>query len=55
MQKYNIKRVLPGHHELNISTSLISKIESAFSHLDSRGKLKQGNGIFVFEDFQIKI
>ena len=55
VHKYNIKRVLPGHHELNISTSLISKIESGFSHLDSRGKLKQGNGIFVFEDFQIKI
>lgn len=55
VQKYNIKRVLPGHHELNISTSLISKIESGFEHLDSRGKLKQGNGLFVFEDFQIKI
>ena len=55
VQKYNIKRVLPGHHELNISTSLISKIESGFSHLDSQGKLKQGNGLFVFEDFQIKI
>lgn len=55
VQKYSIKRVLPGHHELNISISLISKIESGFSNLDSQGKLKQGNGLFVFENFQIRI
>lgn len=55
IKKYSIEKVLPGHHELNISTSLISKIESGFSHLDSQGKLKQGKGLFAFKDFQIKI
>lgn len=55
VQKYSIKRVLSGHHELNISTSLISKIESGFSYLDSKGNLKQGKGLFAFKDFQIKI
>ena len=48
-----IDRILPAHHQLDIPVSMISKIENAFSQLEQEGKLKQGNGIFNFGDFQI--
>lgn len=47
--------VLPGHHQLDIPVSLIADIEAAFSQLERTGKLKQGNGLFEFQDFQIHI
>jgi len=55
IQKYKINMVLPGHHQLDISVSLIAEIETAFSQLERTGKLKQGNGLFEFRDFQIHI
>ena len=33
----------------------VEKIENAFSELADKGMLKQGTGIFEFEDFQIHI
>lgn len=47
--------VLPGHHQLDIPVSLIDDIGAAFSQLEKIGKLKQGNGLFEFRDFQIHI
>lgn len=55
IQKYDIKRVLPGHHDLNITSSLINEIEAGFRLLESRGDLKQGKGIFNFGNYQIWI
>lgn len=55
VQAYPVSRILPGHHDINISISLISHIEKAFSTLEKEGKLVQGNGIFDFEEFQIHI
>lgn len=55
IQTYKINKVLPGHHQLNIPVSLIHKIEAGFEQLEEAGKLKQGNGIFDFGDFQIHI
>ena len=55
IQKYDIKRVLPGHHDLNITSSLINEIEDGFRLLESRGDLKQGKGIFNFGNYQIQI
>lgn len=55
IQTYKINKVLPGHHQLNIPVSLINEIEAGFEQLEEIGKLKQGNGIFDFGDFQIHI
>jgi len=48
IRKYNIKKVLPGHHQLDIPVSLIADIEAGFAQLERAGKLKQGNGLFKF-------
>lgn len=50
-----IKRILPGHHELNISPELVYEIQNAFCKLEKEGNLVQGKGIFNFEKFQIHI
>lgn len=55
IRKYNIKKVLPGHHQLDIPVALIADIEAGFAQLSRTGKLKQGNGLFKFRDFQIHI
>lgn len=55
IQSLKINRILPGHHQLSIPLSIIDKIEMAFSDLSNKGKLKQGNGVFSYGDFQIHI
>ncbi len=55
IQDLRIKRILPGHHKLDIPVDIISRIENGFGRLSVEGKLKQGNGIFDFGDFQIHI
>ena len=55
VREYNISRILPGHHQLSIPVSLINEIEAGFAQIERRDKLKQGNGLFEFEDFQIQI
>ena len=50
-----IKRILPGHHRLSVPVTIIDEIETAFSGLADKGKLKQGNGIFRYDNFQIHI
>ena len=52
---YNILKVLPGHHQLNIPTDIIGKTEKAFDQLYASGKLKHGSGIFDYTDFKIHI
>ncbi len=55
VQKLDITRIMPGHHQLNIPVALIDRIEKGFSKLATSGKLEQGNDIFDFGDFQIHI
>lgn len=55
IQSLNISRILPGHHQLSIPVAIISKIEKAFNNLSNERKLKQGNGVFSYGDFQIHI
>lgn len=50
-----IGRILPGHHKLCIPVTIINRVENGFIELSNAGKLKQGNGIFDFGDFQIHI
>ena len=52
---YKIGKVLPGHHQLEIPVPLIGEIEAGFTQIERSGQLKQGNGLFVFGDFQIQI
>ncbi len=55
VKSLEVKRILPAHHQLNIPVSIIGRIEKAFHELADKGILKQGAGIFDFEDFQIHI
>ena len=55
VQSLEISRILPGHHQLAVQTDMINRIEEAFQGLADKGKLKQGNGIFDYGDFQIHI
>ncbi len=55
IQQYPINRVLPGHHQLDIPVSLIDEIEAGFAQLDKQQSLKQGSGLFEFQNFQIHI
>lgn len=55
IQSLKISLILPGHHNLSIPVTIIDKIETAFHNLSNEGKLKQGNGIFSYEGFQIHI
>ena len=55
IKEYQIARVLPGHHRLDIPVSLIDKIHAGFEQLSRTGQLVQGNGVFDFGDFQIHI
>ena len=51
----NVKRILPAHHQLQISNSLPDEVARAFHELYDTNQLKQGAGIFDFGDFQIHI
>ena len=51
----DVKRILPGHHDLNIATSIISEIDKAFDELEQQGLLKHGSGIFNYGKFQLHL
>lgn len=55
LQNLPIRRLLPGHHSLDISTSLVAQVGAAFDGLDRQGKLYQGAGLFSFDGFQIHL
>lgn len=50
-----LKKLLPAHHSLNISTSLVIDIYNGFKEIYESGRLVQGNGIFEFQNFSIHI
>lgn len=50
-----ISKILPGHHQLDIPVSLTGEIEAGFAQIERNGQLKQGNGLFDFGTFQIRI
>ena len=55
IQRLEVSRVLPGHHQLSVPVDLIRRVEAGFSKLETAGKLMQGSGIFDFGDSQIHI
>ena len=55
IRELSLERILPAHHQLNISVSLADEITNAFHELYQKGELRQGKGIFDFGEFQIHI
>lgn len=55
VSKFDIRKILPGHHSLDVPVQIISDIKKAFSSLEETGNLKQGKGVFEFGDFQIHL
>lgn len=55
VSKLKIEKIMPGHHDLDVSVEIISRIQAAFEELKFTGNLKQGKGIFEFEGFQIHL
>ena len=55
VRDYKIEKILPGHHRLDIPVSLVNEVEKGFAQINQNGQLKQGNGLFDFGDFKIKI
>ena len=49
------RRILPGHHRLDLPPDFADRVEAAFSDLASGGKLRRGSGRFSFGDFQIHL
>ena len=52
---HSLKAIQDMLRQLDIPVSLIADIEAGFAQLERAGKLKQGNGLFKFQDFQIHI
>lgn len=55
IQSLDIRRILPGHHQLCIPVDMADRVKKGFHKLASEGKLKQGKGVFDFGDFQIHV
>lgn len=51
----NITKILPGHNDINIPIDIIGRMKNAFHLIDQKSLLKQGSGIFEFEDFKIQL
>lgn len=47
------KRVLPGHHSLDISPDLPLEIKSAFQKLQAEGKLRHGSGTHTYGSWAV--
>ena len=55
VSKLDVKRILPGHHSLDVPVNMISQIRTAFLDLKKDGMLEQGKGILEFGDFRIHL
>lgn len=49
------RRILPAHNSLDISSEIIERIYSSFEDIEQKNGLKQGSGVFDFDDFKIHI
>ena len=55
LREYSIKRILPGHHGLDVPLSIVERMESALDGMAEEGLLAHGKGTFDFGDFQIRV
>lgn len=51
----SVNRIFPGHHGLRLPRDIIGRVDNAFGTIEEAGKLKHGEGMFDFGDFQIHI
>ena len=49
------RRLLPGHHERELPVSMLEEAEAAFRSLAEAGKLRHGEGLYDFGEFQIHV
>lgn len=50
-----VTKILPGHHQLNISTDLLREAQQAFFKIKSKGALHHGTGIHAFKHLKIHL
>lgn len=50
-----VRRILPGHHRLDLPTDFAARVGDAWQSLARRGLLYQGSGRFSFDGFQIHL
>ena len=55
IQGYQISRIMPGHHQLDIKSTIVDEIAAGFWQIKRSAKLQHGSGLFDFGDFQIHI
>lgn len=55
LQALDVKRLLPGHHALDIPVSLRDAVADGLAAVEQCGKLRHGGGRFSFEMFQIQL
>lgn len=55
VRRFDVQRVLPGHHRLDVPIDLIGAVEDGFRQLEQSVGLRQGSGVFQFGTFQIHI
>lgn len=55
LRKLPVKRVFPGHHNLDISPNLPAEIWDGLRSLKEAGELRHGAGTFEFEGWAIKL
>lgn len=48
-----VKKILPGHGDLDVPVDIIKRTYKAFEEIDEDGLLKHGSGSFDFGDFRI--
>ena len=50
-----INRILPGHYELDLSEEFLEEVKNGFLELKEKELLYQGNGVYEFDEFNIKL
>ncbi|MCL1786488.1 MAG: MBL fold metallo-hydrolase [Defluviitaleaceae bacterium] len=50
-----VKKVFPGHHNLNVAPAILGEIKNAFSELEADQKLHHGSGTHYYTDFAIQL
>ena len=55
MSQLPVKKLLPGHHHLNLSPNLIDHVRDAFDALEHQGLLHHGSGVHLYDGFSIHL
>ncbi len=50
-----IKRVFPGHHNLDVPSDLPHQMAKALRELDCQGLLRHGSGLFSYKDWSLSL